>query len=103
MSLATIEMSEVFRPDPGLPRADSQVLRQLSALAAGDAVDEAAIESTVRTYARALRTAGAPPEKMVVAVKAAASGVGLYKDEGPRQISVEQIVRWSIAEYYRAG
>ena len=102
MSLATIEMSEAFRLDPVLPRADSQLLGYLSALAAGDAVDEAAIESTVRTYARALRAAGAPPEKMIVAVKAAASGAGLYKDGGPRQISFEQVVRWSIAEYYRA-
>lgn len=95
-------MSEAFRADPGLPRADSQLLDQLSAIAAGDAVDGAAIESAVRAYARALRAAEAPPEKMLVAVKAAISGAGLSEGGGPLQISVEQIVRWSIAEYYRA-
>ena len=96
-------MLETFAPDPGLPRPDRELCDQLTGLAHGESVNEVTMQEAIRGYTRTLRSAGALPEKTIVAVKAAAANAGLlpYSDERDR-VSVERIVKWCIAEYYRA-
>jgi hypothetical protein len=55
-------------------------------------------------FVRALKVAGAPPEGVVVAVKAVASRAGLPHFGVPEDTPlIERIVRWCIEEYYRAS
>ena len=96
-------MSEVFRPHPRLPRADVEVGERLRHLADGDAIAESDVQHVVCGYVRALRDAGALPEEMLVALKAEFVDAGLSAARRQEsRVSVEQIVSWCIAEYYRA-
>ena len=97
-------VSELFTPDPGLPRPDPDLSEHLRQLASGESVDVEAIHEMVCGYVRTLRSAGARPEQMIVAVKAELqkSGVSAARTQKV-PVAVDEIVRRCIAEYYRAA
>jgi len=64
----------------------------------------AGLRDAVCEYTRECRAAGLPPERVLVAVKAAAAAVGLvHRGQGEPNQELERVVRWCISEYYRAG
>jgi hypothetical protein len=73
-----------------------------------DAADLAELRGAVQAYVARLKAAGAPPESVVVAVKAAtASGALLawQSHDSRREATAltERVVRWSVQAYYAGG
>jgi hypothetical protein len=59
-----------------------------------------ALKALVEHTVDELRTAGLPPEKVIVAVKAILASAGL--DDGARHVK-DRIVDWTIQRYYPTG
>ena len=96
-------VAEFYPPDPWLPVPEGRLAALLGGLARGDDVDVGQLQRSVCEFTRALRDAGAAPEKALVAVKAAAHRAGVARIEaGSGEVATGQIVQWCIREYYRA-
>ena len=81
----------------------AELLRDLTQLAATPGVEPGTLRTLVCGYVDVLKAAGYPPERVVIAVKAAARDAGLrYSTILESRLALDRIVRWAIAEYYRA-
>jgi len=70
-----------------------------------DTGDPAELRSALRDFIVRLKTEGAPPERVVVAVKAAVAQGALaagFPHDGRREAAVltERVVRWAVLAYY---
>jgi hypothetical protein len=98
--MRTVYLAHSLQPDARLPRPGAPLVAALSLVADGTA-DDKALEEAICEYTRVLRNAGAPPEKTLVSVKAAAQAAGIERvSYEVQQTTVERIVRWCIREYY---
>ena len=85
-----------------VPPAPAALIEALAVAAESPEGEHAALRCAVCDYTREMRVAGHPPERVLVAVKTIASRgvVGPRVDEQANL--VDRIVKWCIAEYYRA-
>lgn len=63
--------------------------------------DARQLRAAVCEYTDCLRDSGAPPERVVIAVKTAAAPALTHLPVHAHQATVERLVQWCIAEYYR--
>ena len=92
-------------------RADRAIERHDAARARDDARREREAESTARLalrraverYARDLRRAGVPPERMIVAVKSVVRRAAVHRSPLPEpEHLIPDLVQWSVAAYFAA-
>ena len=88
-------------PDSAIP-APAALIDALAIAAESPDGEHDALRDAVCNYTRAMRVAGHPPERVLVAVKTIASRsvTGPRVDEQAHLL--DRIVKWCIAEYYRA-
>jgi hypothetical protein len=103
----TESLSPSVRSSPSTdgPRASpsAELLRDLQQIAATPGTEPETLRDLVCGYVGTLKAEGLPPERVIVAVKAAARDAGLrYGDMLESRLALDRIVRWSITEYYRA-
>jgi hypothetical protein len=84
------------------------VQREMEPSLLGEPADLAELRGAVQAYVARLKAVGAPPESVVVAVKAAtASGALLaWQSHDTRREAAaltERVVRWSVQAYYAGG
>ena len=98
----------VFEPRPHRPAVPSPGADRLRcALEGGTRATNAEVRAAVFAYVATLKSDGLPPERVLVAVKAAARSAGIPDSpwldigDGPRRMS--PVVGWCIEEYYRAA
>ena len=70
-----------------------------------DTADLAELRGAVQAYVARLKAVGAPPESVVIAVKAATAGAALlawqsYDTQREATALTERVVRWCVQEYY---
>jgi hypothetical protein len=90
---------ELAEPRAQLTTELTALLAQRAPLHANAESQRAALRTAASRFALALRRAGAPPERMLVEVKAAAPEALWASGDGARDV-MESVVRWSIEAYY---
>jgi hypothetical protein len=96
-------MAAEHHPTPPRPHP-ADVMRALAAVSVRGSSAE--LERLVRAYVRALRTADVPPERALVRVKAAVGAPSVTPIPGHASTPLDRVgddlVKWFVAEYYRA-